>query len=99
MERASQLPTITTSWPNYVDWRDQSRSFESIAATRPLTMTLTGEGEPDRIPARMASASLLPTLGVSPAASRPNTAAAHKPGAAGEVVPSHGLWHRRLRCG
>src|SRR3954464_1436380 len=96
MERASQLPTITTSWPNYVDWRDQSRSFESIAATRPLTMTLTGEGEPDRIPARMATASLLPTLGVSPAVGRAITDEDDKPGAAGVVLLSDALWHRRF---
>src|SRR4051812_7144800 len=96
MERASQFPTITTSWPNYVDWRDQSRSFESIAATRPLTMTLTGDGEPDRVPARMASASLLPTLGILPAIGRGITEDDDKPGAAGVVLLSDALWHRRF---
>src|SRR6185295_16111790 len=48
LERTSQLPTVTTSWPNYVEWRDQSGSFESIAAMRSITMTMTGPGEPDR---------------------------------------------------
>ena len=69
-ERTSQLPTVTTSWPNYTDWRDQSRSFESVAAMRPLTMTLTGQAEPERIPAKMVTASLLPMLRVAPAIGR-----------------------------
>ena len=43
-ERTTQFPTVTTSWPNYVDWRDGSRSFEAVAAMRPLTMTLTEQG-------------------------------------------------------
>src|SRR5689334_19568487 len=46
IERTSQFPTVTTSWQNYVDWRDQSRSFETVAALRNLTMTLTGDAEP-----------------------------------------------------
>ena len=70
IERTSQFPIVTTSWQNYVDWRDQSRSFEAVAAVRSLTMTLTGQGEPDRLAAKMVTASLLPALGVSPSIGR-----------------------------
>ena len=45
--------TITTSWQNYADWLDQSQSFERFGAFRPLTMTLTGGTEPERVPAKM----------------------------------------------
>jgi putative ABC transport system permease protein len=96
LERTTQFPTVTTSWPNYVDWRDQSRSYESVAATRPLTMTFTGQGEPDRIPARMITASFLPTLRVSPALGRGFTADDDKAGAAGVVLLSDALWRRRF---
>ena len=41
---------------NYIDWRDQSHSFESLEATRGTTLTLTGAGEPERLNARMATA-------------------------------------------
>src|SRR4051794_22122874 len=58
------LSTVTTSWQNYADWRDQSRSFESFGAFRNLTMTLTGGNEPERVPAKMLSAAVLPALGV-----------------------------------
>src|SRR5277367_6239401 len=42
----SQYPTSSTSYENYVDWRDQNHSFESIEATRGATIALTGMGEP-----------------------------------------------------
>lgn len=96
LERTSQFPTSTTSWPNYVDWRDQSRSYESIAAMRPLAMTLTGQGEPDRIPAKMVTASLLPTLRVTPALGRGIGPDDDKPGAEGVVLLSDALWRRRF---
>ena len=34
-----------TSYPNYVDWRDQSTSFAHIAAFTPTPFSLTGGGE------------------------------------------------------
>jgi putative ABC transport system permease protein len=96
LERTSQLPTVTTSWPNYVEWRDQSRSFESIAAMRPLTMTLTGDGEPDRIAAKMVTASWLTTIRVSPAIGRAFRAEDDQPGAPGVVLLGDALWRRRF---
>jgi len=96
VERTSQFPTQTTSWQNYVDWRDQSRSFDAVGAMRNLTMTLSGDGEPDRVPAKMVSATLLPMLGVSPAIGRTFAADDDRPGAAGVVLLSDALWRRRF---
>src|SRR6185295_10505844 len=96
IERTSQFPTQTTSWQNFVDWRDQTKSFEAVAAIRSLTMTLTGIGDPDRIAAKMATAPLLPMLGVAPAVGRAFTADDDRAGAAGVVLLSDALWHRRF---
>jgi putative ABC transport system permease protein len=96
VERAAQLAIVTTSWENYQDWRDQSHSFESVAASRALTMTLTGVANPERVPARMVTATLLPALGVSPQLGRTFTADDDKPGAAGVVMVSDALWRRRF---
>ncbi|HXI30182.1 MAG TPA: ABC transporter permease, partial [Vicinamibacterales bacterium] len=96
IERTSQFPTQTTSWQNFVDWRDQTKSFEAVAAIRSLTMTLTGIGDPDRIAAKMATAPLLPMLGVAPAVGRAFTADDDRAGAAGVVLVSDALWHRRF---
>ena len=56
----SNFPVISTSYQNYVDWRAQSSSFESLEGTRATTITLTGAGEPQRLNARMVTAPLLP---------------------------------------
>src|SRR5439155_7260478 len=86
----------TTSWQNYVDWRDQSRSFEAIAAARSLTMTLTGSVDPERVPAKMITATLLPTFGVSPVLGREFTRDDDQAGAPGVVLLSDALWRRRF---
>jgi putative ABC transport system permease protein len=96
IERTSRFPTVTTSWQNYVDWRDQSRSFEAVAAVRSLTMTMTSDAEPERVPAKMVTATLLPALGVSPAIGRTFSAEDDRPGSAGVVLLSDALWHRRF---
>src|SRR5690242_16125353 len=58
-------PLIGPSYQNFVDFRDQSQTFETVAAIRNTTFTLTGAGEPERLPGQMLSANLFPVLGVS----------------------------------
>jgi len=95
-ESSPNLKTLSVSWQNYVDWRHQSRSFESVAAYRPINVTITGEGEPERVPAKMVSAAMLPMLGVKPSLGRSFTK--EEDGAGGEPVAliSEGLWTRRF---
>ncbi|HEY6400629.1 MAG TPA: permease prefix domain 1-containing protein, partial [Blastocatellia bacterium] len=58
----------TGSW--YLDWRDQAKAFEQIAAYRTDDADLTGNGEPERLTAGTVSARLFATLGVAPALGR-----------------------------
>jgi putative ABC transport system permease protein len=92
----SQYPTISTSYENYVDWRDQSHSFESLEATRGATITLTGSGEAERLNARYATAGLFPLLGVDAIAGRTFRADEDRAGGAPVVLLSYGLWQRRF---
>src|SRR5438552_8952685 len=41
-ETNGRQATISVSWPNFLDWRAQAHSFESLAASRPDTFVLTG---------------------------------------------------------
>ncbi|HUE55782.1 MAG TPA: ABC transporter permease [Candidatus Udaeobacter sp.] len=92
----SNFPTISTSYQNYVDWRDQSHSFESLEATRGATITLTGDGEPERLNVRMATAPVFPLLGVNAVLGRTFLAEEDRAGGAPVVLLSHGLWQRRF---
>ena len=92
----SSFPVISTSYQNWLDWRDQSHSFESIEGTRGTTLTLTGAGEPERLNARMATAGLFPLLGINTIAGRAFIADEDRAGGTPVVLLSHGLWQRRF---
>ncbi len=92
----TSYPTVSTSYQNYVDWRDQSRSFEAMEATRATTITLSGTGEPERLNARMVTAGLFDMLGTRPETGRIFLAAEDKPNGAPVAMLSHGLWQRRF---
>ncbi|HEX8457752.1 MAG TPA: ABC transporter permease [Pyrinomonadaceae bacterium] len=84
------------SYPNYVDLRDQSRSFAYVAAYSPSTAFITGGDEPERVRGIIASADLFPMLGVEPALGRVYTREEDKPGVQRTIVLSYGLWQRRF---
>ncbi|MCU1241006.1 MAG: hypothetical protein JWO71_1732 [Candidatus Acidoferrum typicum] len=92
----SSFPVISTSYQNWLDWRDQSRSFESLEGTRGTTLTLTDAGEPERLNARMATAGLFSMLGANTVAGRTFTVEDDRAGGAPVVVLSYGLWQRRF---
>jgi putative ABC transport system permease protein len=92
----SQYPFISTSYQNWMDWRDQNRSFESLEATRSATIALTGAGEPERLNVHMATAGLFPLLGVNAVAGRIYTADEDRAGGTPVVLLSYGLWQRRF---
>ncbi len=50
----------------YAAWREQPSTIDEIAAWVPQTFTLTGAGEPERVRATAATASLFRALGVRP---------------------------------
>ena len=92
----SPFPTISTSYQNFVDWRDQSRSFESMEATRGTGLSLTGAGEPELLLARMATVGLFPLLGVEAHIGRTFLPEEDRAGGAPVALLSYGLWQRRL---
>ncbi len=94
-ERTGRFPILSVSFQNYVDWRDQNHSFESVAAVRNFSMTLTGSGEPERLKAQMGSAGLFPLLGVNAEVGRIFLPAENHPDGSPVVLLSHGLWQRR----
>ena len=92
----TSYPILSTSYENYQDWRDQSHSFESMEATRGTTITLTGDGEPERLNVRMATAGIFPMLGVDAQVGRTFLPEEDKPNGAPVALLSYGLWQRRF---
>ena len=92
----SSFPIISTSYENYLDWRDQSHSFESMEATRGSSITLTGAGEPERLNVRMATAGLFSMLGINAQIGRTFLAEEDRAGGTPVALLSYGLWQRRF---
>src|SRR5262245_57697724 len=51
---------------NFLDWRQQSRTLERVAAFSPMTVTLMTDDGPENVRGSSASADLFPALGISP---------------------------------
>src|SRR5208282_1034356 len=92
----SPYPTITTSYQNWLDWRDQSRSFESVEATRPSTIALTGTGQPERLKSQNMTAGIFPLLGVKAILGRTFLPEEDRPGGNPVALISYGLWQNRF---
>ncbi len=82
--------------PDFLDYRQQNRLFEHFAALMSLTYTLTGDGEPERVPAARVSADFFETLGVVPMKGRAFLPEEEQEGRNAVAVISHGLWQRRF---
>ncbi|MBF5045671.1 ABC transporter permease [Aggregicoccus sp. 17bor-14] len=95
-EGTPQQPEASLAFPNYRDYRDRSHTLASVGAFRSDTRDLTGVDSPERLKARMASASLLPTLGVQPALGRNFTAQEDTKGGPPVVMLEHAFWVRRF---
>jgi putative ABC transport system permease protein len=88
------FPRNTPAPGNYFDWRRQNSVFTDMAAMRFRNANLTGDGAPEMVLGRGATASLFSVIGVQPMLGRAFTA---EEDAAGErvVVLSYGLWQGR----
>ena len=81
---------------DFLEWREQAKAFEKVAAYAPRTVDLSGSGEPVRLNSAQVSADLFSTLGVGPALGRVFTADEDRAGGAPVVILSHVLWRRRF---
>src|SRR5579863_2875826 len=68
--KTPEFDRSSISYPNLLDWVRDNRSFSAIAGYRADDVSLTGMGEPERLPSDMVSASFFPILGVKAALGR-----------------------------
>jgi predicted permease len=79
----------------YVQYRERASTLESIAIHGAMTVTVTGDGEPERLTVLRATSSLARVVRVSPGLGRWFTEEEAEPGATQVVVLGHGFWERR----
>jgi putative ABC transport system permease protein len=94
-EHTNRFSLLSASWENFSDWRLQSTSFQEFGAVRSLTMSLTGNGDPEQIPTQMVTGNLLHLLGVKPSLGRPVTEGDDQPSSRDVALLGYGLWQRK----
>ena len=88
---------MSVSAPDFLDWREQSTSFESMAAALNIQVTWQSEAGAEQVPAGIVSPEFFDVFGVRPALGSgfpKETRGAH--GADGAVMLTYGLWQRRF---
>jgi predicted permease len=84
------------SYPNFLDWQRDNRSFEAMAAYRSTDGSITGVGQPENVQAERVSANFFPILGVNPILGRNFTSEEDRRGASPMALISEGLWKRKF---
>jgi len=85
------------SGPNFLDWQEQSRSFEEMALLEVGTGTVTGEAEPEQVVGLRVTTNFLSMLGAQTVLGRSFTAAEGEGKARFPVaVLTNGYWKRRF---
>jgi putative ABC transport system permease protein len=98
-ERSPEIgvPFMEVSYPNYADWKAQSRKLEGLAlmATVNWGFVLAGD-EPVDVPGRVVSGNFFDVLGARALLGRALMPSDDRPRAARVAVLSHGLWQRQF---
>jgi predicted permease len=95
-ESSPQFEKQSISYPNFLDWRRDNRSFSHMAAFRQDDFDLTGMGMPQRVTVEMVSASFFPLLGVKPTIGRTFLPQEDEIGGRPVVLLSDGFWHSKF---
>ena len=95
-ESKPNFATGSISFPNFLDWQKDNRTFSGMAMSRGSSFNLTGRGEAEQVRARFITSDLFTVLGVNPLMGRTFMPGEDRVGAAPIVLISEGLWKRKF---
>ena len=84
------------SLPDFIDYRDQVGSLDSLSAVGSWSGNLTGQGDTEQLNGVRVSANFFETVGVTAVLGRTLEPGDDQPASPGVVVMSYGLWQRRF---
>jgi putative ABC transport system permease protein len=91
-EKTPGYVTMEFSPPNYRDWTQAARSFESTGSYTGRSVTMTGRGDTRRVQGAAVDAGVFRTLGVGPILGRLFNPEDDRQGAPGTIVLAHRFW-------
>jgi len=96
LSQALSPESWNASYPDYLDWRKQSKTFESLAGFTGDGFTLRGAGEPETITAVQATTNFFSTLGVKPFLGRDFRAGEDVAAGPFAAILTHSYWTSRF---
>ena len=81
---------------DFLDYREQNKTLENLAATMQVPVNVTGNGDPERLNAAAVTGNFFQTFGVTPVLGRGFTLENEKTGQDQVTVLSHDFWQRRF---
>jgi predicted permease len=85
-----------TSFPDFFDWRDRSKSYDGMAAWMSSGFIIYGAGQPELVRAEIIDGPYFELLGVQAVAGRTFLDSDHRPGASPVAVIGERLWEERF---
>jgi putative ABC transport system permease protein len=83
----SAVPRPTSaSWPDFFDWRRDTKTLVSMAGHHTANFTVTGRGQSRHVPGAVVSANLFSTLGVEPYLGRGFRDEEERPGSNAAII-------------
>ncbi len=91
-ETTPNVGLVSVAYPNFLDWRAQSRAFSAMSALSNRDAAFAGGGQPEIINAEAVSSGYLGMLGVHPLLGRDFTAEEDRPGTPRVALLSYEFW-------
>ncbi len=81
---------------NFIDWRDQSQSFEQLALYSGWSVNLSGVDSPERIQGYLVTSNFMDATGLKPIMGRNFTPEENEAGKDRVAIITHSLWQRHF---
>ena len=95
-EKTTDFNQSSVSYPDFLDWQRENRSFIDMACFRRNDFNFTGSGQPEHLQGEHVSAGLLTVLGVNPVLGRNFLSQEDREGAGGVVILAYTLWQKQF---
>jgi predicted permease len=94
--KTPQFDQASITYPNFLDWQRDNKTFDAMAAYREMDFSLTGYGDPQRLHGQQISAEFFPLLGVQPILGRMFRREEDQVGAAPVALLGDGFWKSKF---
>jgi MacB-like periplasmic core domain len=95
-QKTAQFQAAGVTYPDFLDWQQQNRSFSLLEAYTEHDFNLTDAGEPEKLRGQMISAGFFSLLRVKPLLGRTFRPEEDQAGANAVALLAEGLWKRRF---